>query len=432
MTQPEKFFDWTDIPFGIEELAGRRQKLMNQIAHQGGCVFLAPSQHHFSDGFTFRQLDDFYYFTGLELPNSVLAIDADQGETRLFIPAEDPRFLSPGRPNDFPGRPLLSDRLISQKSGISTVVEIGELPAYLAELESNGKTVWLNPGRVDEIIPVQSDFVRQWSIFDSFLFHLQKEHPQLQLKSAFKQIAQQRMIKSPAELDVMRQACDITMKSIVETAGHIRPGIHERELEGILELGFKKRGAQRLPFASIIKSGPNTLWPWRILASHYNRRDRAAQAGELVVFDVGCELNHYGSDMGRTVPASGHFTAEQAEILTFQLEVLDAMIEGMRPGATLSGVQQRGLDVMPKAAKPYMQIGHFFGHHIGLSPGDPSLPYEPLEAGMVITVEPWYYNHERQIGTFIEDVILITETGYENLTKSLPRTAAGMAGLVSG
>ncbi|MEM7800988.1 MAG: Xaa-Pro peptidase family protein [Chloroflexota bacterium] len=432
MTQPETFFDWTTIPFSISELAARRQKLIQQIAAQGGGVFLAPSQHHFSDGFTFRQLDGFFYFTGLELPDSVLAIDADRGETTLFIPAEDRRFLSPGRPNDFPGRPLLSDRLISEKSGIIDIFEISALPAYLAALASRGKMAWLNPGRADEIAPVQSDYVRQWSIFDSFLFHLQKEHPTLKLQSAFKEIARQRMIKSPAELDMMRQACDITIDSIRETAAHIRPGIHERELEGILEAGFKKRGAQRLPFASIIKSGPNTLWPWRILASHYNRRDRAAQEGELVVFDVGCELNHYGSDMGRTFPASGRFTAEQADILMVQLEVLDAMIDHMRPGVTLSEVQQKGLDMMPEAAKPYMQIGHFFGHHIGLSPGDPSLPYEPLEAGMVITVEPWYYNHERQIGTFIEDVIVITETGFKNLTARLPRTAAGMAGMVSG
>ncbi|MEM8857235.1 MAG: Xaa-Pro peptidase family protein [Chloroflexota bacterium] len=432
MTQPETFFDWTAIPFSITELADRRQRLMQQIRGQGGGLFLAPSQHHFSDGFTFRQLDDFYYFTGLELPNSVLAIDADRGETRLFIPAEDPRFLSPGRPNDFPSRPLLSDNLLSENSGIRSIEEIGSLPTYLANLESEGRSVWVNPGRVDDIKPAQSDYVQAWSIIDSFLLHLQKEHSKLQLKSAFKQIARLRMIKSAAEINIMRRACDITMESIRETAAQIRPGIREREMEGILEAGFKKRGAQRLPFASIIKTGPNTLWPWRILASHYDRRDRAAQDGELVVFDVGCELDHYGSDMGRTFPVSGQFTAEQREILTFQLDVLDAMIDGMRPGVTLSEVQQRGLDVMPDTAKPYMQIGHFFGHHIGLSPGDPSLPYAPLEAGMIITVEPWYYNHDREIGTFIEDVILVTESGYENLTRSLPRTAKGMAEMVRG
>jgi len=85
---------------------------------------------------------------------------------------------------------------------------------------------------------------------------------------------------------------------------------------------------------------------------------------------------------------------------------------------------------IPADERPYMQTGVFFGHHIGLEVGDPSLPGAPLEPGMVFTVEPWYYNHELEIAVFVEDVILVTENGCENLTRDLPRSADGLEALM--
>jgi Xaa-Pro aminopeptidase len=238
------------------------------------------------------------------------------------------------------------------------------------------------------------------------------------------------MIKSAAEIESVRRACDLGMQGMRHAVQFIRPGVTERTLEAELEAKFKRGGAQRLPFDSIIKSGPNALYPWRILAAHYDRRNRAMQAGELVIFDVGCELDYYGSDMGRTFPVSGKFSAAQKEILKMQQTVMDAIIGAMRPGVTLLECNEAGLAVMPKSAEPYMQVGLFFGHHIGLSMGDPNLSNEPLETGMVITVEPWYYNHDLQVATFLEDVILITPEGNENLTAALPRTVDGLEALM--
>ena len=88
-----------------------------------------------------------------------------------------------------------------------------------------------------------------------------------------------------------------------------------------MEAEFKRQGSQRLAFSSIIKSGPNSLWPWRILASHYDRRNRTMETGELVIFDVGCEYNYYSSDVGRTFPVSGKFSPKQREILEMEVTV---------------------------------------------------------------------------------------------------------------
>ncbi|MEQ9593374.1 MAG: M24 family metallopeptidase, partial [Cyclobacteriaceae bacterium] len=167
-------------------------------------------------------------------------------------------------------------------------------------------------------------------------------------------------------------------------------------------------------------------WPWRILAAHYERRNRAMQDGELVIFDVGCEYNNYVSDMGRTFPVSGKFTDEQKNILLMETAVSDAIIAAIKPGVTFADLKKIADAAIPEGEKKYMQVGLFFGHHLGLSTGDPNDSQAPLAAGMVFTVEPWYYNHDKKISVFTEDEVLVTATGAEVLTDALPRTPVAL------
>lgn len=262
------------------------------------------------------------------------------------------------------------------------------------------------------------------------LFHLQQTYPSARVQSAYAAVARMRMIKGPEEIDVMRRVCMLTAEAIREAAGHIKDGIDERTLEAELEAVYKRGGAQRLAFSSIIKSGPNALWPWRILAAHNNRRNRTMHDSDLVIFDVGTELDHYVSDVGRTFPVSGRFTPEQRRVLAMEIAVADAVIAAVRPGVTLAELTEVAVAATPPEERPYMQTGSFFGHHIGLNTGDPSLLDEPLAAGMIFTVEPWYYNHNRAISVFTEDVILVTEDGAEVLTASLPRSPEALEAMV--
>ena len=111
-------------------------------------------------------------------------------------------------------------------------------------------------------------------------------------------------------------------------------------------------------------------------------------------------------------------------------QVSDAVIAAARPGSTLTALQRVAEQAIPPAERRHMQTGLFFGHHIGLAVGDPSLGDAVLTPGMVFTVEPWYYNHTDEIAVFLEDEILITSDGAENLTADLPRTAEGLEGLM--
>ncbi|NNE69486.1 MAG: M24 family metallopeptidase, partial [Rhodothermales bacterium] len=152
--------------------------------------------------------------------------------------------------------------------------------------------------------------------------------------------------------------------------------------------------------------------------------------GELVIFDVGTELNGYVSDVGRTFPVSGTFSPRQREILAMEVAVADAIIGAMRPGVTLLDLMDVARAATPDEHEAYMQAGLFFGHYLGLSTGDPALYDIPLAPGMVITVEPWYYNHDEGISVFTEDVVLVTEDGVEVLSAGLPRSPEALEELV--
>ena len=429
-TPEQRFFDWTTLQFDAEVYRQRRARLMRALAEAGGGVFLAPAAHGVSHGPTFRQLDDFLYFTGLELPHSLLVIDADAATTILFTPRRDARFESTSRPNDFPGRPLGDDPELARRSGIADVRPYEALNAAVTAWVANGRALWLNPGRGNGIPRLKTDFIVDWNPAQTLLLHLQQTHPAASLENAYAAVAYLRMIKGPEEIEVMRRVSALTAEAIREATGFIHDGVDERTLEAELEAVYKRGGAQRLAFSSIIKSGPNSLWPWRILAAHNDRRNRTMHDGDLVIFDVGTELDHYVSDVGRTFPVSGRFTPEQRRTLAMTTAVSDAIIAAVRPGITLVELTDIAHAAIPSDERRYMQTGSFFGHHIGLNVGDPSLLDAPLAPGMIFTVEPWYYNHDRQISVFLEDVILVTEDGAEVLTASLPRSPEALEQLV--
>jgi Xaa-Pro aminopeptidase len=417
----ERFFDWTSLQFPAEEYAQRRQTLLTQLEGREGVV-LIPSAHGLSHGDTFRQADDFLYFTGLELPGSALVLDLPTGRATLFVPERDFRFESADRRNDFPGRALKSDPALADVTGIEDIRAYDSLAVALAGWERLRVPVHVDAGRPGAIRQVVTALIPDWDPLLLSLYHLQATYPHLQIRNMYGPIAYLRMIKSPLEVEAIRRSLAATQSAIRTAALRVRPGVTERDLEAAFEGRCKEEGAQRIAFASIIKSGPNSLWPWRILASHYDRRNRAMAEGELVIFDVGCEVDYYVSDVGRTFPVSGRFTVQQRAALEMEVGVSDAIIGAIAPGRTLAELQDVGRAAIPESQRRYMQAGLFFGHHIGLSTGDPSLPDAPLRPGMVFTVEPWYYNHDTGISVFTEDVVLVTENGAEVLTSGLPRT----------
>ena len=425
-TPEQRLFEWTDLQFSKSVYQRRRDRMIARLRQSGGGVLLVPARYGVSDGFTFRQSDDFLYLTGLELPDAVLALDADAQTAVVFSPQRDARYASSSRINDFPGRLLAADPDVSTRSGIATFRSVSELSTAVEAWATRGKTLRVNLGRRGPVPDVTSDFIAKWSVAEALIFHLQTTFAEASIANAFEDMARLRMVHGPKKIDAMRRVCALTIEAIQHAAGFVREGIDERGLEAELEAAYKRGGAQRLAFASIVKSGPNSLWPWRILAANHDRRNRIMSNGDLVIFDVGTELDYYVSDVGRTFPVSGKFTARQRRALEMATAVSDTIIAAIRPSVSFAELKDIAVAKIPPDERRYMQAGGFYGHHIGLSTGDPALADVPLEAGMIFTVEPWYYNHDEELSVFVEDVILVTEDGHENLTAALPRDPDGL------
>jgi Xaa-Pro aminopeptidase len=430
-TPEQRYGDWVRrFDFRPQEYSFRRSNMIRLLAESGGGIMLIPSSDGRTEGGTFRQLEDFWYYTGLEVPNSMLILDADRDRSILFMPPSDYRFENPGRQNDFPGRPLLTDYQIRGNAGIEEYRNIDELDRFLAQRVRGRTTLRVNagsPGVVAEHVPTMFGGIGPT---EAMVMKIRADHAGVRIENAFEDVARGRMIKSRFEVQKLQIAADATAQAIRSAAALIRAGVDERSLQGEFEATCRALGSQTMPFTPIVKSGPNSLWPWRVLAAHYDRRNRPMESDELVILDVGCEVDGYISDVGRTFPVGGTFSPIQREKLLVSTRAADAIIAAIRPGVTFRDLTQVAYDAIPDDEKRYMQTPSFFGHHIGLNSGDPALIDEPLQAGMVFTVEPWYYNHDLDIAVFVEDVVLVTETGVEVLTKGLARTPEELEALV--
>lgn len=314
------------------------------------------------------------------------------------------------------------DPLLRERTGLADLRPVDELEHLLDQWSADGTTVWIDAGGPGEIEPPSPRVTGELAPPATAVLALFGRQPPLAVANAFGIMARSRMVKSPAEIAALSRAANATVGAIRQAAAAVRPGVDERTLEGEFEAACKRAGSQRLAFSSIVKSGPNSLWPWRVLAAHYDRRNRSIAAGDLVIFDVGCEVDYYVSDVGRTFPVGGSFSPRQREILEMVTAVADSIIAGVRPGVTLVELRQVAQRSIPAAERRHMQTGSFYGHHLGLSTGDPALLDVPLQAGMVFTVEPWYYNHEEAIAVFVEDMVLVTRDGARVLTEDLPRS----------
>ncbi|MEE9465306.1 MAG: M24 family metallopeptidase [Candidatus Neomarinimicrobiota bacterium] len=242
-----------------------------------------------------------------------------------------------------------------------------------------------------------------------------------------------RQIKSPAEIELMQQAVDLTGNGITAAMQLAEGGLYEYQLQATVEAAFTEGGSPRRGFQSIIASGPNTLTP------HYMSNRRQSKPGELLLMDVGAEVGMYSADITRTFPLDGKFTDAQTKVYNVVLGAQAAAIMAIRPGITIKELNTIAKDYAIKAG--YEQyILHGISHFLGLDVHDVGIYKEPLKVGSVITVEPSLYipvddmeidAAYRGMGIRIEDDVLVTETGFRVLSQDIPKTIAAIEELMT-
>jgi Xaa-Pro aminopeptidase len=325
--------------------------------------------------FPFRQASDFYYLTGVGEPGAALLLWRDGDGTAhdaLLLPERD-------RARErWQGRGLDADSPAARRLGFERIAPIGR------SLDEAARRL---AGRA----PAGEDGVRA-------------------------RIAAMRLVKDETEIALLRRAMRITGDALVEAMRSAEPGMSEREIQALVEYIFRREGAERPGYPSIVGSGPNSC------VLHYSANGRVMEEGDLVVCDVGAEYRRYTADVTRTFPVSGRFTPEQRKVYDAVLRAQEAAIAAVRPGATILDVHSaawRSLDA-DGLAKYFF---HGTSHWLGLDVHDAGRYDAKLEPGMVLTVEPGAYIAEKALGVRIEDDVLVTPTGCEVLTSWIPRTA---------
>lgn len=368
------------------------------------------------DLYEFATDKDFYYLTGAALPDAILVLSPghSQHKETLFIPERDfaqEKWTGPQRaPGVETARQLGMDRVLS-----------------LEQFQSELTTLMAGQSKIYAVLPNRKGTTPP-SIQEGHISRLRSLFPFAEFEPATTPIAYLRMKKSAAELALLRRAIQITIAAHEAASRVVADGRHEYEVEAALEFEFRRAGAARPAFPSIVGSGPNSV----IL--HYNKNTRQMRQGELTVIDIGAEFSEYAADVTRTYPVGGTFSSRQLEIYNIVLGAQEAALRAVKPGVTIgkSGpihraayeyIDSHGKDLKGNALGRYFI--HGTSHHLGLDVHDAvSDPARVLEPGMVITVEPGVYVPDENLGVRIEDVVLVTETGYELLTRDLPRAPA--------
>lgn len=405
-----------------KEFSLRRDKLFQAMMEQSILILFAGGLIKSSADATypFNVNKNFYYLTGVDQENSVLVMlkTPTTNKTYLFIDEIDESKTR------WVGKKL-DVETASKTSGIHDIFMKSMFATRLHEmmLDTNGygkvTHAYLD---LEKLLVIDSQ--NQTSV--AYGDQLKLQYPQLTIENAYPIITKLRMIKSAKEVEIIRQAIKGTAYGLQSIRKHLKPGLYEHQIEALFQYAIKEYGNMGLAFDTIIASGKNAV------VLHYpNPKDKIAD-GALVLCDLGASTQHYRGDITRTYPANRKFNPLQKQIYEIVLKTNQLIIQMAKPGLKIVDLQQAALKFLAEAAvkegliKTTDEIGNIYyhnvGHHLGLDTHDPISRELPLEPGCVITVEPGLYIKDLGIGIRIEDNILITEKGCENLSIDIPKT----------
>jgi Xaa-Pro aminopeptidase len=346
------------------------------------------------------QEPNFRYLTGWSRPGAIL----------LLSPAREILFLPRHNPDreKYTGLvPAAGDPDIRMVTGFEDVLPVEQFESQLSKaLESSASIVTL--------------------LREPYVARLKSLAPLRELTGAESKLGPLRAQKSAAEIASIRKSTDVGVEAHRAAWRRIASGLFEYQVAATTTSLMLEHGCEGDAYPPIVASGPNAT------ALHYSENARLMQLGELVLMDVGSECAGYATDITRTVPVGGKFAPRQRELYEIVLGAQKAAIAALKPGVTLPQLNQIVRDYLDGHGRDLhggplgRYLTHRISHGVGLEVHDypPASSTEPLQAGMVITIEPGLYIPEEKIGIRIEDTLLVTEDGSRNLSAALPREAA--------
>jgi Xaa-Pro aminopeptidase len=428
-----------DEIFPAEEFAARRAKLIERIGDGIAVVLGTPGP---PGEVPFRQNSQFFYLTGVTEPRASLVIDGRTKRATVYLqPKNERRDSSAYGPAMAPGTETAT------QLGVDAALPAANFNAAIAALAAEARPIY-TPFAA-EVLGSQSqgDPTRFWAAHQkdpwdgrdsreaAFVAKLKTAVSPSEIRNLDPILNALRAVKSPREIAIIREATRIAGLGIMEAMRDAKPGMHEYELQADAEFVFKKFGALGPSYFALIATGQNTYY------THYNRNTAVLKDGDLVQFDYAPDYKYYQSDVTRVFPANGTFTPRQREYYEIYLRLYQALMTSIevhkRPIDVIANAvtkmdaimaSYRFTDARIKAAATRFVEGfrarkqaNGLGHNVGLEVHDPGgLQADTLEPGRIFTIEPQFRIEEERLGVRLEDMILITESGYENLSKFVP------------
>lgn len=415
-----------------------REKFIAQMAPQSLAVFNSNDIYPVSADSTlpFAQHRDIFYLSGVDQEESILVLFPDAFEEKhrevLFLRETNERIAI------WEGEKLTKERAL-EVSGIKTVYWLSDFPTIFRKLMVEAENVYINNNEHYRA-SIETE-TRE----DRFIKKLKQEYPAHQYLRSNPILQRLRSVKEPQEIALIQQACDITEKGFRRILGFVKPGVWEYEIEAEFAHEFLRNRSKGFAYTPIIASGNNA----NVL--HYIENNQQCKDGDLILFDVAAEYANYASDLSRTIPVNGRYTARQREVYDAVLRCKKAAENLLVAGNNWYDYHKEmgkiytsellGLGLLDKADvqnenpdwpayKKYMM--HGTSHHMGLDTHDYGILTDDFVEGMVFTNEPGFYIPEEGFGIRLEDDYMIQNQGLPlNLMKNIPLEAAEIEELMN-
>jgi Xaa-Pro aminopeptidase len=425
----------------------RRTKLREKLpANSVGVFFANPVRNRANDvEYSYHQDPDFYYLTGYKEPDAVLFIFKDKQVANNGTQYDEIIFVQPRNPNAemWTGR-RLGDEGVKTRLGLEQAFNNKEFKKYNVDFKKFDQILFFD--FQNDVRNEKYDSADLYDLIEQFKAKVNypiKENGlsvsrepgknNLNTKDLVGIMNSLRGIKTPEELAMIRKAVRISCAGQAEVMKAMKPGMSEREIQGIHEYVFKKYQAEDLGYPSIVGAGHNGC-----ILHYIDNYKPNITTKELILMDLGAEYHGYTADITRTIPVSGKFSTEQKQIYDLVLKAQEEAMKICKPGTTFAQLTKatkdvvnkglKDLGIIPTETEKHQYYPHGCCHHIGLDVHDRG-DYSLLQENMVITIEPGIYIPENAncdkrwwgIAVRIEDDYLLTKDGYEHLSVSAPR-----------
>lgn len=451
--------------FPPEEFAARRTKVMERI---GDAVAIVLGTTEPPGEVPLRQNNQFHYLCGVVEPRAILVIDGKTKKTTLFLnprnPARETSAFGPGLyPGDEAAKATGIDAVLPRVSAIGgrggAPPATSEFQAMVDTLAAEGRTFY-TPFRAEVLGSISSGdpdalwrgnkndpFDGRVSREEAFRTHLKDVAAKSEIKDLDPILDALRGIKSAREIEVIRQATRIAGAGIMEAMRDSKPGMYEYELQADSEFVFKKYGAFGASYFALIGTGKNSYY------THYHRNTAKLEDGDLVQYDYAPDYKNYQSDVTRVFPANGKFSSWQKEYYNIYLKLYQSVIASIKPHVAQVEVIRNAIARMDAIMASYKFTDEkikeaavkfvdryraqaasgrgSLGHTVGLEVHDVRFPTPTLEPGEIFTIEPEMRIEDLHLGLRLEDMLLITETGCENMSGFVPIEVADIEKLMA-